>query len=211
MVVLHGCQGVGEGSRSWASRLIGWGYIAAIIDSFRPRRLQEVCETGWLVPPELRAQDAFNAARYLRDLPQIQADRVGVIGFSHGGSSVVLAARAGQVPTERRGLPFQAAVAYYPGCPMVSPPVRLTTDLLILIGQDDDRVSAERCSLFVDANAGLPHAPTLKVYAGAAHGFDVPGLDRRSASGHVMRNHPVAAAASYAETEAFLAARLKAR
>ena len=43
------------------------------------------------------------------------------------------------------------------------------------------------------------------------HGFDVPGLDRYSASRHLMRENHSAAADSFAVTEAFLAARLKAK
>jgi dienelactone hydrolase len=209
VIVLHGCQGVGEGSRSWASRLAGWGYVAAIVDSFRPRNIQEVCGQGWLVPSDLRAQDAFNAARYLRGLTEGLDGQVGLIGFSHGGSSVVIAAEADPARNARGDGPFQAAVAYYPACPSRVGP--FATDLLILIGKDDHVVSAERCATFVEANAGVAHAPEIEVYAGAAHGFDVPGLDRLSPTGQVMRNHPAAAAEAYARTRAFLDARLKAR
>jgi len=206
MVVLHGCGGVGEGSRSWAERLVGWGYAAAIVDSLRPRNIQGICDVGWLVPPDLRARDAFSAAAYLRTRPDIVTDRIGVIGFSHGGSSTISA-----VLTIDRGQPFQAAVAYYPYCGMQAPQGHFDTDLLILVGQDDDWNPAERCVNFVEANAEMPHAPTIKVYPGAAHGFDVPGLDRYSVSRHLMRENPAAAADSFAVTEAFLAARLKAK
>jgi dienelactone hydrolase len=205
VVVLHGCQGVGEGARGWASRLVGWGYAAAVVDSFRPRKFHEVCDVGWLVPPELRAQDAFNAALYLRNLPEIEPDRIGIIGFSHGGSSTMVAA------LERGGRPFQAAIAYYPYCQTVTGPIRFATDALILIGKDDDWTPAERCSDLVEANAGMPHAPAIKVYPGAVHGFDVPGLNRISASHHIMRENPEAAADSFAMAKAFLAARLKSR
>ena len=206
MVVLHGCNGVGEGSRSWAERLVGWGYAAVIVDSLGPRNFRDICDAGWLVPPDLRARDAFSAAAYLRTRPDIVADRIGVIGFSHGGSSTISAAL-----TNDQGRPFQAAVAYYPYCRTQAPQAHFDTDLLILVGQDDDSNPAERCVNFVEANAEMPHAPTIKVYPGAAHGFDVPGLDRYSASRHLMRENHSAAADSFAVTEAFLAARLKAK
>jgi dienelactone hydrolase len=63
----------------------------------------------------------------------------------------------------------------------------------------------------VESASGMPHAPAIKVYPGAVHGFDVPGLDRFSTSGHLMRSNPQAATDSFAMTEAFLAARLTAR
>jgi dienelactone hydrolase len=211
MLVLHGCQGVGEGSRGWAARLVGWGYVAAIVDSFHPRKFNEVCDVGWLVPPELRAQDAFNAASYLRTRPDILPDRIGVIGFSHGGSSTMIAALSDKVPVDRGGRPFQAAVAYYPHCQMIYGQSRFGTDTLILIGQDDDWMPAEHCTNLVEASAGIPHVPKIKVYPGAVHGFDVTGLHRLSASGHLMRENREAAADSFVMTKAFLDERLKAR
>jgi len=37
VVVLHGCDGVGRHYREWALELASWGYVALLVDSFRPR------------------------------------------------------------------------------------------------------------------------------------------------------------------------------
>jgi dienelactone hydrolase len=210
MVVLHGCGGVGAGSRGWAARLAGWGYLAAIVDSLRPRKLADICESGWLLTAELRAQDAFGAATYLRTRPEIDGGRIGVIGFSHGGASAIAAALAqpGQSSPPRQ--PFRAAVAYYPHCP-TSMATRFATDLLIVAGEADDWNPVDRCRYFVQANAEEDHAPAIEVYRGAMHAFDVPGLDQLSASGRRMRENPEAAAASSELTRHFLAQHLVAR
>ena len=115
VVVLHGCDGIEPHYRQWAQRLADWGYAALLIDSFGPRGFQEVCNRGLLVPPEAQARDAFDGAAYLRAAPQVHAQRVGVIGFSHGGWAVLKAVLAGLVrrPNEPA---FAAAVAFYPGC-----------------------------------------------------------------------------------------------
>jgi len=210
VVVLHGCGGVGAGSLGWAERLAGWGYLAAVVDSLRPRKLGDICATGWLLSSEVRAQDAFNAAAYLRTLPEIDGDRVGLMGFSHGGSSAIAAALAEPGPDDSAARPFQAAVAFYPYCPTAIP-TRFSTDLLIVIGQDDELNSADRCRYFVEENRDVRHAPTIKVYPGAAHAFDVPGLDTLSATGGRMRENPEAATASFEVTRRFLAERLKGR
>jgi poly(3-hydroxybutyrate) depolymerase len=34
VLVLHGCGGVEDNDRTWASRLAGWGYMALVVDSF---------------------------------------------------------------------------------------------------------------------------------------------------------------------------------
>ena len=36
--------------------------------------------------------------------------------FSHGGTTALYTALASGAPTDRGGRPFQAVVAYYPGC-----------------------------------------------------------------------------------------------
>jgi dienelactone hydrolase len=66
VVVLHGCDGVGRHERLWAQQLAAWGYVALVVDSFRPRGVATVCNEGMLIPPRLQAQDAFAAAAYLR-------------------------------------------------------------------------------------------------------------------------------------------------
>jgi dienelactone hydrolase len=137
VVELRGCNGVSSQYRGWAGLLAGWGYAALVVDSFRPRGVSSVCNHGVDIPPQLRAKDAIIAADYLRARHGIIADRIGIIGFSHGGWTVlkvVLAStvhgRTGQNP------PFEAAVAFYPGCDPPNSP--LVTDTMILIGDADD-------------------------------------------------------------------------
>jgi len=114
VLVMPGCNGVGDHYRSWAGRLVGWGYAALIVDSLGPRGQHSICERPDTLNSAVAAQDGFNAAIYLRTLPDIQADRIGIIGFSHGGSTALWAAIAEGIPVDRSGRPFQAAVAYYP-------------------------------------------------------------------------------------------------
>jgi dienelactone hydrolase len=210
MIVLHGCDGVSSHQRSWAARLVGWGYAAAIVDSFRPRGVNSTCQGGGSPKPQLRSQDAFNAAIYLRTLPDIAPDRVGIIGFSHGGTATLFATLAGEVPTARGGRPFAAAIAYYPGCsnPDTQKGPR-ATDLLILAARDDDWTPSAPCVNLVAAQAGKPHVATIKVYP-VVHGFDLPGLPKLYAD-HMSGGNPEAAADSFAMSEAFLAARLKSK
>jgi dienelactone hydrolase len=93
IVVLHGCDGIGPHYRQWARRLAEWEYAALLTDSFGPRGFREVCNQGLLVPPEAQARDAFDGAAYLRAAPEVRAQRVGVIGLSHGGWAVLKAVK----------------------------------------------------------------------------------------------------------------------
>jgi dienelactone hydrolase len=209
VIVLHGCDGVSSHHRTWAARLVGWGYVAAIVDSFRPRGVSSTCVDNGNPKPQLRAQDAFNAASYLRTLPDIQPNRIGVIGFSHGGIATLFATLTSELASARGAQPFAAAVAYYPSCSADAQNGARSTDLLILAARDDDWTLSAPCVKLVASQAGQPHAPVIKVYP-VVHGFDLPFQPRRYA-GHMLGSNPEAAADSYAMSEAFLAARLKSK
>ncbi len=204
VVVLHGCDGVGPHYREWADRLAQWGYAALLIDSFNPRGFREVCNHGELVPPELQAADAFAGVAYLRARPDLHIQRVGVIGFSHGGWAVLKAVLAGVVRHADEP-PFAAAVAFYPGCDPPGSP--LETDTLILIGSADDWTPAARCERWRGLANPNGHTLTMTIYPGALHGFDSPFAPHDYA-GHHVGNDPTARPASIAATQAFLAARL---
>jgi dienelactone hydrolase len=204
MVVLHGCDGVGAHYRDWAGDLAAWGYVALLVDSFRPRGFRTVCNRGMDVPPMIQAQDGFAAATYLRSLPNVRADRIGVIGFSHGGWAVLKAVLADTVRQDQ-ALPFAAAIAFYPGCD--PPGSALATDTLILIGDADDWTPVARCERWRDAVATRGHVLQMKIYHGALHGFDAKTAPRMYA-GHYVGRNPEAAEDAIAATRNFLAARL---
>jgi dienelactone hydrolase len=187
VIVMHPCSGVTDNTRRWAGRLVGWGYAALIVDSFRSRGLSNVCGNGWTLPPSVRAHDAIEAENYLRSLPNVAKGRIGLIGFSHGANAA-LAASA--LP----GAAFGAVVAFYPLC-TGSPP----SNALILIGSADDWTPASRCTGAAGTN--------LKVYPGATHAFDAPRPDR-TYFGHHLAYDAAAAADAIDRTHRFLSARL---
>ena len=111
VVVLHGCNGVSQNTRVWARRLASWGYAALVIDSFSSRGLTQVCDGSRALPGPERAKDVFAAATYLRSRSDIDAGRIAVLGYSHGGWTALNASteknieQAG-VPPFRRSLPY---------------------------------------------------------------------------------------------------------
>ena len=208
VVVLHGCNGVSENTWGWARRLASWGYAALVINSFTPRGIRLVCDEGRELPGPRRARDAFTAAAYLRSRADIDGKRIGVLGYSHGGWTALAAAWEGTA--KAAGAPaFRAAVALYPYCPKVTPV--LATDLLILIGDADDWVSAKLCTAYVDKyGPDAPHRPSLTVYPGARHSFDAKRPDRVY-FGHHLAYDAKATADALKRTRQFLDEHLNAK
>src|SRR5690349_19739683 len=122
VVILHDCSGLGMRSSGapgrWAKELVKRGYLVMLPDSFTPRGVPDgVCISppprGVDVSPDRRARDAYAALAQLRQRPDVDGRRVGVMGGSHGGSSTLATMRASG---EETGDGFAAAVALYPRC-----------------------------------------------------------------------------------------------
>jgi dienelactone hydrolase len=203
VVVLHGCDGVGRHARLWAQQLNAWGYVAIVVDSFRPRGVTTVCNHGMLVPPQLQAMDAFNAANYLRPAQSrrrtYSRDRLLARGLGRAESS------GGGYCEPGRCEAVAVAVAFYPGCD--PPHSALQTDTLILIGEADDWTPVDRCARWRDSVEKNGHALQMETYPGALHAFDALAMPRPYA-GHYIGRDPEAAADALAETRKFLDARL---
>jgi dienelactone hydrolase len=64
--------------------------------------------------------------------------------------------------------------------------------------------TADRCIKTVAARANQARPPTIKVYPGAVHAFDIGGVPRPSPLGYMFGGNAEAAADSFAMTKAFL-------
>jgi dienelactone hydrolase len=206
VVVMHGCNGISPGTYTWARRLASWGYAALVVDSFGPRGVKNVCGHGLEIPGALRAKDAFAAAAYLRTRADIDPERLGLVGFSHGGRAALVTAEE-RSATAAGAKPFKAIVAYYPGCGQITQP--LATDVQILIGDADDWSPVTLCSDLVARYADAPtHKPLLKIYPGALHSFDT-NIPARIYFGHRLAYDAAAAADSFEMTKQFFDNRLR--
>jgi dienelactone hydrolase len=136
----------------------------------------------------------------------VRADRIGVIGFSHGGRTVLSAVQGGSAPP-----PSAAAVALYPGCDE-RVHFNIAVPTLILAGEKDDWTPVERCRAVV---RGLtrPELVSITVYPNAYHGFDRDSagvvMVRGSRGDHRVERDPEAAPDAMAKTRAFFDQRLK--
>ncbi|HYM68734.1 MAG TPA: dienelactone hydrolase family protein [bacterium] len=177
IVLLHGCAGITNTERAWASWLLGAGYEIVMPDSLAPRNTQGLCAAGESSFRD-HALDAFGALIALRSRSEISPARIAVIGWSHGGGAVLEAASAELVAEVKPpGGGFAAAVALYPHCASFRPG-GIASPLLILAGGSDDEEPPAGCVARATQLRNAGAAIDLHVYPEATHVFDMPGPDR---------------------------------
>lgn len=203
VILLHGCGGVGGNQLLWARRLLGWGYGSLVLDSLAPRGQRSVCapDRQPLVTRTDRAGDAIAAARWLAQVPGVDAGRIGVLGGSHGGATAATLALR-EFEAQSGGL-IRGVVDYYGACRQ--PERQGTTPMLALAGEADSWSNpAAACRAFA---ARLPPGRdfTVQTYPGVVHAFDNPQLtQRRESEGHAMQYDAAAAEDSFRRVRAFL-------
>jgi dienelactone hydrolase len=208
LVLLHACDGMREDVYlAWMKRLRTWGYVALLVDSFGARGQMNLCadERSLLISPRERAVDAHCAKACLTALPFVDSRRIGVMGWSHGGTSTLEALRY-EAPQQARDRSFRAGVAFYPYCAQ-SRLVNLKAPLLVLIGEEDDWVPVPQCKAQVPGT-GENQERILKVYPGAQHGFDLPIIPQRY-RGHRLEHNAEAASDAYERVREFFHTHLK--
>lgn len=193
VIVVHGCSGQGSGARTWGGVLSKWGYVALVIDSFTGRGVKEVCtRAGGRVDARDRAWDIDGAAAWLKAQPFVRADRIGLMGQSHGGAATLFATlrdRAENAPPPTPA--FVAAIAFYPDCTLrgrTAKRFEVQRPLLILIGEKDDWTPADKCRDLLPRLSGKPFE--LHTYADAVHAYDNPGSKLRFRAEVSNRNKP---------------------
>ncbi len=218
LVLLHGCGGLfdrqgqlAERYTELAQRLNTMGVHALVTDSLTPRGERELCTQrlgSRQVTMTQRRRDALGAVAWLAAQPGVDAARIGVLGWSNGGSTVLAATNARHAEVKAASHQPSLAVAFYPGCDTeLQRGYEPVAPLLMLLGEADDWTPAAPCKQL--------SAPGVqwRAYEGAYHGFDgtapvrlrkdVPNGVNPGAGVHVG-GQPAARAASALHLEQFI-------
>jgi dienelactone hydrolase len=203
VLLLHGCDGINGFVIVSADRLAARGYVAVALDALGPSEPDGACTD------RDGTEKATTAARatlaWLRSQEYVDADHLGVIGFSMGAAAALnLIDPFGSAAPPPAGL--RVAVAFYPSCD--GRDGNLTVPLAIFDGDADKITPAAPCAALVQAATAKNRAAQITTYPGATHGFQVPGPDR-TFFGEPIRFDPLAAADSAQKTEQFLTRYLK--
>lgn len=182
VILLHGCGGrdrrgggLDRRHADWAERLRAAGFAVLLPESFASRGQGSQCTVRdrRILPWRERRADALGARDWLAGQPFVREEAIALMGWSHGGSTVLATADAPG---------FATFVAFYPGCSRALRSGRFapSAPLLLLIGEADDWTPPGPCRALAErAGPGV----TLVGYPGAHHGFDAPDSPLRLRTG----------------------------
>jgi dienelactone hydrolase len=177
VILLHGASGVrGAREQTYGRQLAAMGIAALVIDAFAPRRDmgRGFIERILNITETMLIADAYAGLRYLAARPEIDGERVVMMGFSYGGMASVISAYA-QVAAlfAPDGLRFAGHVSYYGPCiARFADPRTTGAPVLMLFGDQDAIMNADRCAEVVaDLVAGGSVAQMI-VYPDARHQWD---------------------------------------
>jgi len=178
ILVFHEGLGLGDFAMERARRLAGLGYVALAADMFGERRqarnLQEVATlVGGLraEPEKLRARGRA-ALETLAALPQVDAQRLGAIGFCFGGSVVLELARA--------GADLRAVVSFHGVLATKMPALsgKVKASVLVCTGADDPLAPPDQVAEFEnEMRAAAVRDWQVISYGNTLHGFTNPAAD----------------------------------
>ena len=205
--------------KMWGEKWSALGYVALLVDSFAPRGFPGGFGQGTINErPDavnevtVRPLDAYGALAYLRSRPDIGPDRIGLQGWSNGGSAALAAMAVDAPGLANPAAGFRAALVFYAGCGLRghfdAQGYRPYAAVLAFHGAADEETSPQRCLKLVERSRSLGGDITLKIYPGASHGFDDPGRQNRPPDRDATAD---ASASSQALFERILAAGLPPR
>ena len=190
VLILHGSAGVDSRGDFYEAALNAAGIATLQIDMWEARGVIGLSNRPQL--PIFTHPDAFSALAFLGTQPSIDADRIGVLGFSWGGVVSLAASEQLYAGLFGGGRKFAAHVANYPVCyganntAIVAPfgvsPAQAGTQflnltgapVLIQIGSNDDydNGTAHCLALAQSVNPSNNNVVGVAQYQGAYHAWD---------------------------------------
>jgi dienelactone hydrolase len=178
VVMLHGCGGVRRKDTRWAEAFREQGYVALVVDSLSGRGMltwqdrRKIC-LGLDLWGSTRAGDLLASLAHVRALPFVDAERIAVVGWSHGAWAA-LDFLASASPEMVRGL--RGVIAFYPYCGLVSRArwrgFGVDVPVLMLLAEADSIVSTDDCVRLAEGQAEQGRPVTTKIYREVGHVFD---------------------------------------
>jgi dienelactone hydrolase len=174
VLVIHDWTGLQDYAKERAKQLASLGYVAFAADIYgkgvRPTDPKEcaVCAGKYRKDLALLRQRVMAATEQLKAQPNVDATKLGAIGYCFGGTCVLELARS--------GADVQAVVSFHGGLATTKPaaPGTIKARILVCHGGADEKVNLEVPAFKEEMKASKANMEFV-TYDGALHGFTKPG------------------------------------
>ena len=166
MVLMHGTGGRGYRQNSWAEYFAKNGIASINVDYFSGRGYEP---PG---PPPGDYHDVVDAMKLIATHPEVDKDRIGVMGWSNGAEIALESAIVDE--SKGGGLTLKAHVVFYPPCELTSVPgFGPNHPIAVFLGTNDYVAKVWQCEDMVNKAISRDQKDVrLIVYEGAYHGWD---------------------------------------
>jgi len=170
IVVIHEWWGLNDWVRDQAQKFAGQGYVALAVDLYRGKAAKTADEAHILMrglAEDQGLRDLEAGYTYLASRPDVDASKIGSIGWCMGGGwSIKLAVDEPKLA---------ACVVNYGPLPTDPANIaKIKAPVLGNFGADDQGIPPEKVHAFESAMKADGKMTDIKIYAGAGHAFENP-------------------------------------
>lgn len=193
VIITPGSGGVNPSMLLHARALTDAGIAVLLIDPFGGRGVKDTISAQDQFSFAASTYDVFAAMRALEQQTSVDRTRLGAMGYSRGGVSVIQASITPLVQAALGpGKTLRAVVAGWPWCGYQFVDARTApTALFLALGDIDNWVSPVQCQAYASAMKPLNPKVSLKLYRNADHGFGYTAPMREIANAIKALNAPV--------------------
>lgn len=183
LLVIHEWWGHNQHARNQAVRLAQAGYVGLAVDMYGKGKLATHPDNAKAFMAEATKDPAVTAARFeaglklLEAQPQVDAKKVGALGYCFGGGVALGMAR--------RGEPLQAVVTFHGALGTKAPAEKgkVKPRILVLTGAADPMIPETAVAAFEKEMKEAGASARVVSYPGVKHSFTNPDADKAGMDG----------------------------
>lgn len=190
VVLVPTCGGMKPSTRTRMKEFLDAGYAVLAVDSYTSRG--EVSCRKDVIRPPLVMRDTFDALKHLQQFPEIDKQRIFVVGYSMGSFAAAWVASPHNAKESGSELRFTASVGHYGSCILHPSPLApnfpflrrdIDRPVLLLVGEADAETPMSSCFPLVEEMKADGKPVDWHIYRDVTHAWDQP-----ESSGYTFNN-----------------------
>lgn len=166
LILIHEWWGLNDHIKEIAGRFAGEGYVVLAPDLYDGMKTKNPEEAGKLMQgldPGVALEKLDAAVEYLKSLPEVDPERIGVTGFCMGGSYALLFACHNKS--------VKASAPFYGDVPAEEKLKNLSAPVLFIGAENDFWITQDKMAQLEEGLKKFNKEGEVKVYKGVGHAF----------------------------------------